>query len=139
MKDFGKLKGPPILCLDFDGVLHSYSSGWRGPRNIPDLPVEGAIAWLQSLLGCPDSFGIGSRYLDFKIMIYSSRSRYIGGRRAMKRWLVKYGLDINYLELIKFPLMKPPAFLQIDDRAMTFTGTFPSVKEMQSFKPWNKQ
>lgn len=139
MNDFKGLKGKPILCLDFDGVLHSYSSGWTGARNIPDRPVEGAIEWLESLLGCPDYFGIADRYLDFKIAIFSSRSRYIGGRRAMKKWLVKHGLDINYLELISFPIRKPPAFLQIDDRAMTFTGKFPSVDKMKAFKPWNKK
>lgn len=139
MKDFAGLKGKPILCIDFDGVLHSYSSGWKGPRNIPDPPVEGAIEWLESLLGCPDYFGIAPRYKDFKVCIYSSRSRYLFGKRTIKKWLVRHGLDINYLELISFPTRKPPAFLQIDDRAITFTGTFPSVEEMKSFKPWNKR
>lgn len=129
----------PILSIDFDGVLNSYSSGWKGPRNIPDLPVEGAIEWLQSLLGCPECFGIGPRHLDFRVAIFSSRSRYFGGRRAIKKWLVKHGLDPNYLELISFPIRKPPSFLLLDDRAMTFTGTFPSVEEMKSFRPWNRK
>jgi hypothetical protein len=29
------MMGKPILCLDFDGVLHSYSSGWKGADVIP--------------------------------------------------------------------------------------------------------
>ena len=29
----------PILCLDFDGVLHTYSSGWKGADVIPDPPT----------------------------------------------------------------------------------------------------
>lgn len=30
--------GKPILCLDFDGVIHSYASGWKGADVIPDPP-----------------------------------------------------------------------------------------------------
>lgn len=31
----------PILCLDFDGVIHSYTSGWKGADVIPDPVVPG--------------------------------------------------------------------------------------------------
>lgn len=129
----------PILCLDFDGVIHSYTSPWTNARTISDSPVPGAIEWIRSLLGCPENVGIGPRYLDFKVAIYSSRSRYWGGRKAMKKWLIKNGLNKYEVELIDFPLMKPAAFLQIDDRALTFTGTFPTTEEMLKFKPWNKK
>ena len=65
----------PILCLDWDGVIYSYTSGWQGATVLPDPPVPGAldfIAWAM---------------IDFKVAIYSSRSHQWGGRRAMKRWL----------------------------------------------------
>jgi len=131
-----KPKRTPILCLDFDGVLHSYISGWTGVWNICDKPVEGAIEWLKSILGAPDDVGMGPRYLDFKIYIYSSRSKYPFGPWAMKKWLIKHGMTKYEVELIHFPLFKPPAFLTIDDRAMCFTGHFPDTGELLKFTPW---
>lgn len=134
----------PILCIDFDGVLNSYTSGWKGARCIPDPPVPGAIDWLRSLLTDAECVcAMAPRFLDFDVCIYSSRSRYIGGRRAMKKWLgeqfEKAGYYKQLIGLIRFPLMKPPAFLQIDDRAITFTGIFPAIKEMKGFKTWQNR
>ena len=36
----------PIICLDFDGVIHSYTSGWKGAAVIPDPPVPGALEFI---------------------------------------------------------------------------------------------
>ena len=67
-----------VKCLDFDGVIHGYESGWKGPRNIPDPPVPGAM-----------DFIVDAR-AHFDINIFSSRSNYTFGRRAMKRWFRKW-------------------------------------------------
>lgn len=66
----------PIICLDFDGVIHSYKSKWKGPRIIPDPPVDGA-------------FEMMIRYLTagFDVVVFSSRSSAFGGRWAMARWM----------------------------------------------------
>ena len=127
-----------ILCVDFDGVLHSYKSGWKGPRIIPDPPVPGAIAWLMDMSPYPESLGHMVPDAGYEIHIYSSRSKHWGGRRAMKKWLVKHGLPPEFLEVIKFPTKKPAAYLTIDDRAICFKGTFPTKQQMDEFKPWNK-
>ena len=130
-------KFTPILSIDFDGVLHSYSSGWKGARNIPDPPVYGAIEWLRELVyDQRDPFV--PRFNQFDVQIFSSRSRYLFGRSAMKARLLKWGLRPGELEAIKFPLFKPPAFIQVDDRAWCFTGTFPSASQLLEFTPWNK-
>ena len=151
----------PILCLDFDGVIHSYASGWKGARNIPDAPVPGALQFIVEALE------------HFDVHIFSSRSNYIFGRGAMKRWLRHHLLnqteyfpndpswwDAQVMErgcmtmepwhiverdtadaiikAIKWPTHKPPAMVTIDDRALTFTGKWPPLSEIKSFKPWNK-
>jgi hypothetical protein len=130
-----------ILCLDFDGVIHSYTSGWRGPRNIPDPPVPGAIEFIDKFImeycDCPDSICAMAPPGEWELHIYSSRSRYWFAKRAMRRWLVKHGLDRRFFEVIKFPTRKPPATLLIDDRALTFVGIFPAFESILEFKPWN--
>ena len=128
----------PVICIDFDGVIYSYKSGWKGARNIPDPPVEGAIEWIRSLLAFTDNEGNRPKHPKFRVAIYSGRSRFIFGRRAMKKWLMKNGLSKEEVKLIDFPLKKPvDLFLQIDDRAITFTGAFPTFEEIKNFKPWH--
>lgn len=125
----------PILCLDFDGVIHSYKSGWKGARNIPDSPVEGAIDFIIEAL------------VEWDVVIHSSRARYFGGVRAMRTWLKHYagmawyesGLGaFDGLETVRFARFKPSAVITIDDRALTFTGQWPKLESLKEFKPWNK-
>jgi hypothetical protein len=40
----------PILSLDFDGVIHSYTSGWKGADVIADPPVPGAFQFIGEAL-----------------------------------------------------------------------------------------
>lgn len=113
-----------IICIDFDGVIHSYISGWKGADIIPDPPVKGAIDWL----------GLLYEMEDFEPMIYSSRSKEPGGVDAMRAWLRDHTFE--YWDIIGFPTQKPPAWLTIDDRCICFKGTFPSIIEMRCFRPW---
>lgn len=127
----------PIICCDFDGVIHSYNSGWQGAAVINDPPVEGAIEWLIKHL--PDPLN-PEEYKGPIVQIYSSRSKDPDGVKAMKEYLIANGLPEVYIKenLLEFPTQKPPAFLTIDDRAICFKGVFPLTEEMMAFKPWNK-
>lgn len=124
----------PIICLDFDGVVHSYASGWKGARNIPDAPVDGALMFMLRAL-----------HEGYDVVIHSSRGRYWGGISAMRRWLKGHAGALWYdtpagvgLEDVRFTRWKPPALVTIDDRAIRFDGTFPEPKTAATMKPWNK-
>jgi len=40
---------------------------------------------------------------------------------------------------LKWPTEKPAAMVTIDDRALTFDGTWPTIDVLKAFKPWNKK
>ena len=126
----------PTLCLDFDGVLHSYTSGWKGADVVPDPPTDGALQFLWD----------ASEH--FKIAIFSSRSHQPGGKHAMQKWLnahmrTFWSMDRtrcdDILAEIDWPNEKPAAFVTLDDRALTFEGEWPDPKLLLEFKPWNKR
>jgi hypothetical protein len=119
---------PKNICVDFDGVLHSYTSGWKGEEVVADPPTPGAMQWLAEL----------QRDEGLKVSIYSSRSKVEAGIFAMRGWLREHGrehgVDVDKLD---FPTQKPAAFLTIDDRAICFNGTFPSLGEIHGFRTWS--
>ena len=126
----------PILLVDFDGVIHSYTSGWAGADAILDGPVPGAFQFLYAATAV------------FDVNIYSSRSSQAGGIRAMRQWFDHFAPKDPDSHLmspkwwrndLSFPTQKPAAFLTIDDRAFCFQGVWPDLDELRRFKPWNKQ
>lgn len=125
------MRGKPILCLDFDGVIHSYESGWKGADVIPDPVVAGAADFIVDA------------QKHFSVAIYSSRSGQEGGIDAMKRYVHKAIIDADHdgssFDAIQWPTEKPPAQITIDDRAMTFMGTWPRMSELLAFQPWNRR
>ena len=127
----------PILCLDFDGVIHQYTSGWKGDTSILDNATEGFFEWAEQAAKL------------FKLVIYSSRSKNPDAIEAMQFWLVlqrklwreKGGMHETETPLeFQFASEKPPAFLTIDDRALTFDGNWNNFnpEKLIKFMPWNK-
>ena len=130
--------GKPMVAIDFDGVIHSYTSGWQGATNIPDLPVSRYISRSRRRYTSIDWLTEMIRSGKVTVAIYSTRNAQKGGIGAMRQWLTDNGMERNILNKIKFPDKKPPAFITIDDRAITFKGKFQSVDELLKFRPWYK-
>lgn len=143
------------VAVDFDGVLHSYTSPWKNARTIPDPPVEGAIAWLAEISE------------KFDVAIFTTRNHHWFGRWAVKAWLRRHlwdhfwpwvnenvrdvwtHMDIDdhadilareVLARCSFPSHKPAALIYLDDRAVRFEGpgTFPTAEQIHALRPWNK-
>jgi hypothetical protein len=128
----------PVLCIDFDGVIHSYEHGWQD-GTIYGSVVPGFFEWVERVRN------------DFKLVIYSSRSKTDAGVLAMSTWLHKHrnewitgGGSRHPTEPIAFEFAheKPAAWVTIDDRSIQFRGFWNdadlSVNALKNFKPWNK-
>lgn len=128
------MKTLPILCIDFDGVIHSYEKGWQ-EGVIYGHVTPGFWEWAEEAAK------------HFKLVIYSSRSKTDEGTTAMAVWLIaerkkwreaggQSGSDpLSY----EFAHEKPPAFLTIDDRAVQFRGDWSALppEQLRAFRPWN--
>lgn len=126
----------PILCVDFDGVIHSYEHGWQGGKIYGSVTL-GFFEWLRQAQD------------HFAVVVYSSRSKTVEGRLAMPEWVATQYLEWiadggkplpeGSISALRYAAEKPPAYLTIDDRAVCFDGDWGklTVKTMLAFKPWN--
>ncbi len=109
------------VIFDFDGVIHSYKSGWKGADIIPDPPVIGIKESIQQV-----------RDAGYTVIVVSTRCYADGGIEAIKNWLNIHGIQVDDVTG-----EKPPAIVQIDDRAITFDGNADSLLDkIRQFKPW---
>lgn len=125
------MKQRQTIAVDFDGVLHAYTSPWTAADVILDGPTPGAQDAVRDWL----------RHFD--VLVFSTRAHQQGGAAAIDEWLERHG----------FPLVvegggtlriwegegKPPALVYVDDRAYRFDGqTWPSAERLRNLRPWNR-
>lgn len=101
------------VCLDFDGVLHSYTDGWQGEDVIGD-PEPGAIEFVQKLLD-----------EGANVVIQSRRAKTEKGRKAIRNWLDNH--DFPHIDEILHT--KPTANFYVDDRAVPYVDSFDDTLE----------
>jgi hypothetical protein len=130
-------KFKPTICIDMDGVIHKYSRGWQDGTLYDDI-TEGFFEWVEAVRD------------DFKLVIYSSRSKDENGTILMSMWLheqrnkwIRDGGKRDETEPleIEFANEKPAAWLTIDDRCIRFDGSWTAPELSRSalwaFRPWN--
>lgn len=131
-----KQRNPYSIAVDFDGVIHSYTSPWTKAHEIPDPPVVGAILWLSQMVQ------------DFNVWILSTRCKTFRGRRAVRAYIKQHAGNLWYpdptgcvpLEEIRTTCTKPPCLIYIDDRGYRFEGNnFPNRQTVHELRPWNKR
>jgi hypothetical protein len=126
----------PTICVDFDGVIHSYERGWQGGA-IYGSVVPGFFEWAETM--APKA----------TLVVYSSRSKDPELLTAMQFWLVEQrkswraagGVSRDEPFSIEFAHEKPAAWITIDDRAIRFEGRWDAPElapdAILAFRPWN--
>lgn len=109
------------VVFDFDGVIHSYTSGWQGISVMPDPVVPDIQAAINNL-----------RMDGYEVIVVSTRCAIPDGMRAVQRYL----LD-NHIVVDDIMATKPPAICYVDDRAICFDGNaIGLIDRVKNFKPW---
>jgi phosphoglycolate phosphatase-like HAD superfamily hydrolase len=109
------------IVFDFDGVIHSYTSGWKGTTKITDPPVPGIKEAIDEI-----------RAAGYEVVVVSTRCAVTDGKLAVANWLQEQGIQVDDI-----CAHKPPAIVYIDDRAICFDGN-PNklLNKIRDFKPW---
>lgn len=111
----------PTVVFDFDGVIHSYKSGWKGNSVCVDPPVDGIKDVIDKL-----------HDEGYLVVVQSSRCATRLGREAVQKYL-----DINDIYVDNITAEKPAAVAYVDDRAICFTGNTKNlINRIKKFKPW---
>lgn len=119
------MKNKETVVFDFDGVIHSYISGWQGADIIPDPPVSGIANALREIHNA-----------GYEIVVVSTRCVSQDGIEAVREWLYRNDMLLWVDKICK---EKPPAIVYIDDRAICFDGHPDKLLNMiQTFTPWYK-
>jgi hypothetical protein len=111
------------LCIDFDGVIHSYHLGFHD-GTIYGHPIEGSLEAVRELSK------------KYRIVIFTAKAKpdrpLINGKSGKELvwdWLRKYAIDDCVAEVTS---EKPRGFLYIDDNGYRFENWVDTLKYVES-------
>ena len=123
-----KAKPPKSICIDFDGVIHDYSSGWQG------IDVFGKVL--------PGASEATHQLHDagYMIIIHTTRN----DTPALRDFLNKNDICFDYINHNPYQpkgseFGKIKADIYLDDRGVCFTGNWDeTLKQILNFKTWQE-
>jgi len=107
--DGKRIERKKIIAIDFDGVIHKYSKGYKD-GSIYDKPIAGALEGLTKLYN-----------RGYKIVIFTARENIA----EVGHWITdQYDKVFPDLKMPAFEVTntKPKAIAYIDDRGIRFTN-----------------
>lgn len=112
----------PTVVFDFDGVIHSYTSGWRGVNVAWDPPVPGIDKVIQDL-----------RESGYRVVVLSARCNQPGGVKTIENYLNRHNITVDAVVT-----SKPSAVVTVDDRAICFNPKeiHTLTARIKNFKSW---
>ena len=105
------------ILIDLDGVLNTYTGNFD-PNFIPPIK-DGAVEFLKNLSK------------NYEIKLFTTRNKLLASR-----WLIENKIDVYFQDITN---TKDVCYLYVDDRCITFDGSFTSLKnKIENFKVWFK-
>jgi hypothetical protein len=116
------------VAIDFDGVINSFSSGWKG-STVTDAPIGGAVDAIRVLLDSGN-----------KVVIFSTRAATPEGAATIRDYLRVNSGNGDIADMVEITDKKPIADVYIDDRAIPFTGNWEeTLRQIEEFRPWTEK
>lgn len=112
----------PIILVDFDGTITDYNLSIKHAELNP-----GFVEWVNEVIN------------DYAIYIFSFRCNTKAGRWEIIDFLRRVGVPQEQISRFRLVQGKPPAHYIIDDRAITFKGSWdivPGKSGLDAFRPW---
>lgn len=121
----------PTVVFDFDGVIHSYTSGWQGVNVIPDPPINGIANTIADI-----------RRMN-EVVVVSIRCVVPKGKQAVEDYLKKHHIEVDavtagYYDPVDYELILPVELRGRTREAIKISAPSDSIEWWRRRQLWTR-